>query len=147
MRESTSEVFARVLGARTNVAKELANIHDLAWEVTNKEILGLCKLRIAMILGCDSEVDVMSQQLNSVEVNDISQWPTSNHFSDLEKSCLRFAEEFIIDVASIPDNSAFAIRDELGDEGFVNFVNALLVIEQRMRLLIVWQKMFEEVKV
>ena len=51
MRESTSEFFARVLGDRTNVAKELANIHDLAWEVTNKDILGLCKLRIAMILG------------------------------------------------------------------------------------------------
>ena len=147
MRESTSDFFGRVLGARTNVAKELANIHDLAWEVTNKEILGLCKLRIAMILGCDSEVDVMSQQLNSVKVNDISQWPTSNHFSDLEKSCLRFAEEFIIDVASIPDASAFTIQDELGDEGFVNFVNALLVIEQRIRLLIVWKKMVEEVKV
>ena len=147
MRESTSDFFIRVLGDRTNVAKELANIHDLAWEVTNKEILGLCKLRIAMILGCDSEVDVMSQQLNSVKVSDLSQWPTSNHFSDLEKSCLRFTEEFIIDVASIPDDSAFAIRDDLGDEGFVNFVNALLVIEQRMRLLIVWQKMFEEITV
>ena len=147
MRKSTGELFKQVLGDRTRVAKELVDIHDLAWEVTNKEILGLCKLRIAMILGCDSEVDVMSQQLNSVKVSDLSQWPTSNHFSDLEKSCLRFAEEFIIDVASIPDNSAFAIRDELGDEGFVNFVNALLVIEQRMRLLIVWQKMFEEVKV
>ena len=147
MRESTSEFFARVLGDRTNVAKELANIHDLAWEVTNKEILGLCKLRIAMILGCDSEVDVMSQQLNSLKVSDISRWPTSSQFSDLEKSCLRFAEEFIIDVASIPDTSAFAIRDDLGDEGFVNFVNALLVIEQRMRLLIVWQKMFEEITV
>ena len=35
MRESTSEFFARVLGDRTNVAKEFANIHDLAWEVTN----------------------------------------------------------------------------------------------------------------
>ena len=147
MRESTNDFFVRVLGDRTNVAKELANIHDLAWEVTNKEILGLCKLRIAMILGCESEIEAMSQQLNSLKVSDISQWPTSNHFSDLEKSCLRFAEEFIIDVASIPDDSAFAIRDDLGDEGFVNFVNGLLVIEQRMRLLIVWKKMVEEVKV
>tara|TARA_B100001094_G_scaffold291927_1_gene310679 strand:- start:18 stop:461 length:444 start_codon:yes stop_codon:yes gene_type:complete len=147
MRKSTGELFKQVLGDRTRVAKELADIHDLAWEVTNKEILGLCKLRIAMILGCDSEVDAMSPPLNSLKVSDLSQWPTSNQFSDLEKSCLRFSEEFTIDVASIPDDSAFAIRNHLGDEGFVNFVNALLVIEQRMRLLIVWQKMFEEVKV
>ena len=62
MSESTSDFFERVLGDRTRVSKELANIHDLAWEVTNKEILGLCKLRIAMILGCDSEVDVIDRK-------------------------------------------------------------------------------------
>tara|TARA_B100000686_G_C16604613_1_gene870495 strand:- start:652 stop:1095 length:444 start_codon:yes stop_codon:yes gene_type:complete len=147
MERSTGQFFNEILGNRTRVAKELTNIHDLAWEVTNKEILGLCKLRIAMILGCDSEVDAANQHLNSAKLTDLSQWPTSHQFNDLEKSCLRFTEEFIIDVAGIPDESAFDVQGYLGDGGFVNFVNALLVIEQRIRLLIVWKKLFEEVHV
>ncbi|MCH1512433.1 MAG: hypothetical protein L7S58_02550 [Acidimicrobiales bacterium] len=140
MAPSTAQFFNEVLGERTHVKKELANIHDLAWDVVDKELLSLCKLRMAMILGCLQEVDSAKQYLDPSKSGAIAQWVSSDNFTSGEKSCLRFAEEFIIDVSSIPDNSAFAVREYLGEEGFVTFVNALLVVEQRMRLLLVWNK-------
>ena len=141
MARSTSQFFDEVLGERAGVKKELANIHDLAWDVVDKALLSLCKLRIAMILGCDEEVESAKQYLDPSKANAVTQWSTSNIFTDREKSCLRFTEEFIIDVSSIPDASADAVREHLGEEGFVTFVNALLVVEQRIRLLLVWSKL------
>ena len=141
MAGSTSQFFDEVLGERAGVKKELANIHDLAWDVVDKALLSLCKLRIAMILGCDEEVESARQYLDLSKADAITQWASSNIFTDGEKSCLRFTEEFIIDVSSIPDASAVAVREHLGEEGFVTFVNALLVVEQRIRLLLVWSKL------
>ncbi len=45
-----------------------------------------------------------------------------------------FTEQYIIDVSSLTDAQAADLCAHLGDEGFVTFVNALLVIEQRMTL-------------
>ena len=143
MAGSTSQFFDEVLGERAGVKKELANIHDLAWDVVDKALLSLCKLRIAMILGCDEEVESARQYLDPSKADAIAQWSSSNIFTEAEKSCLRFTEEFIIDVSSIPDASAVAVREHLDEEGFVTFVNALLVVEQRIRLLIVWSKLVE----
>ena len=141
MGHSTSQFFNEVLGERTRVKKELANIHDLAWDVVDKELLSLCKLRIAMILGCDEEEKSAKEYLNSSKADEVAQWSSSNIFKEKEKSCLRFSEEFIINVSSIPDASAVAVKEHLGEEGFVTFVNALLVVEQRIRLLLVWTKL------
>ena len=141
MGHSTSQFFDEVLTYRAGVKKELANIHDLAWDVVDKELLTVCKLRVAMILGCDEEVESARQYLDPSKADAIAQWASSNIFTDGEKSCLRFTEEFIIDVSSIPDASAVAVKDHLGEEGFVTFVNALLVVEQRIRLLLVWNKL------
>ena len=42
MAGSTSQFFDEVLGERAGVKKELANVHDLAWDVVDKELLSLC---------------------------------------------------------------------------------------------------------
>jgi hypothetical protein len=36
------------------------------------------------------------------------------------------------------------VRDELGEQGLVDFVSALLVIEQRQRLRLTWAQLFTE---
>ena len=84
MVRSTSQFFDEVLGERAGVKKELANIHDLAWDVVDKELLSLCKLRVAMILGCDEEVASAKQYLNPSKVDAITQWTSSNIFTAVE---------------------------------------------------------------
>ena len=145
MESSTDEFFRNVLGERRAVADQLANIHGLAWEVVDPALLDLCRIRVAMLLDYPSELETLKSNLSSKKVAALSQWSSSNLFNEREKSCLRFTEEFIVDVSSVPDHSALSVRDHLGDEGFVNFVNALLVVEQRIRLQIVWGKLLQEV--
>ena len=145
MESFIDEFFRDVLGERTAVADNLADIHELAWEVVDPVLLDLSRLRVAMLLGCQSELEILNSDLSSEKMASLAEWPSTNFFNECEKSCLRFVEEFVVDVSSIPDSSAFAVRDHLGEEGFVNFVNALLVVEQRIRLQIVWGKLFQEV--
>ena len=73
MERSTSQFFDEVLGERAGVKKELANIHDLAWDVVDKELLSLCKLRVAMILGCDEEEKAAKAYLNSSKADEVAQ--------------------------------------------------------------------------
>ena len=47
----------------------------------------------------------------------------------------------MIDVASLDDATADAVVERLGAEGFGNFVNALLVAEQRQRLRLIWDRL------
>ena len=147
MQSPIDAFFREVLDDRTSVANQLEEIHGLAWEVMDSALLDLCRLRVAMLLHCDSELEVSNSDLDSEKIASLSVWSSSSLFSECEKSCLRFTEEFIVDVSQIPDSSAFAVRDHLGEEGFVNFVNALLVIEQRIRLQLVWMKIRNEVSV
>jgi len=147
METSIDTFFREVLDDRISVANQLEEIHGLAWEVMDSALLDLCRLRVAMLLNCDSDLEVSNSDLASEKIVSLSEWSSSSLFSESEKACLRFSEEFIVDVSSIPDSSAFDVREHLGEEGFVNFVNALLVVEQRMRLQIVWRKIGEEVSV
>ena len=65
---------------------------------------------------------------------DLASWTGSPRFSDRERAALDFTEQYVVDVASLSDVQATRLRDHLGDDGFATFVNALLVVEQRMTL-------------
>lgn len=68
------------------------------------------------------------------ELDRLSRWPTNPEFDDVQRAALDFTEQYLIDVASVSDVQARRLSDHLGDEGMVDFVNALLVVEQRMAL-------------
>ena len=61
-------------------------------------------------------------------------WPTSEQLTERDCAALAFTEQFVLDVSALNDVQAAALRDHLGDEGLVTFVNALLTLEQRMTL-------------
>ncbi len=143
----TSEVFALVLADQPDVAVHLGAAHDAAWTVVDPVLLELCRLRVAMLLGCDAESAVrtpaaMADGLGEATISELSSWPTSARFGPRERACLAFCEQFVIDVASLEDHVAAAVSDELGVQGLVDFTNALLVIEQRQRLRLVWERVF-----
>ena len=71
----------------------------------------------------------------------LADWPTAAAFDDTDRACLAFTEQFVIDVASLDDPTANAVVEHLGAEGFGNFVNALLVAEQRQRLRLIWDRL------
>jgi alkylhydroperoxidase family enzyme len=142
----TEEVITRVLGSDcpglAEVSRELRSANDAAWAATSPRLLELCRVRIAILLGCAAEAEARTP---GTGVSDdvlaaIRSWPTDSRFDAVDRACLGFTEHYVIDVASIDDDTVAAVREHLGDEGMVNFVNALLVVEQRIRLRLAWDR-------
>jgi alkylhydroperoxidase family enzyme len=144
---STDEVIARVLeGDRpglADIAEQLRAANAAAWVATSPRLLELCRVRIAILLGCAAEADARTPGSGVADdhLAAIRAWPTDSRFDALDRACLGFTERYVIDVASIDDDTVAAVREHLGDEGLANFVNALLVVEQRIRLRLAWDRL------
>ncbi len=143
----TDEVIASVLDGHPEVSSSLDAAFEAAWDSVDPILLELCRLRIAMLLGCPAELAArtpaaVAAGLDESLVGELSRWPMSPLYGPIERACLAFAEQFVIDVAGLDDAIAGAVRDQLGEQGLVDFVNALLVVEQRQRLRLIWQQLF-----
>ena len=141
-------VLERALDEQPDVAQSLETLHDAAWSVVDPVVLELCRLRIAKLLGCEFEQGLRTEAaaaagLDEATVADLPAWPTSERFGRRERACLAFCEQFVIDVAGMDDDLAFAVSDELGPQTFRDFVSALLVVEQRQRLRLAYERLFE----
>ncbi len=143
----TDEVIGRVLGGgcagHADVREHLAAAHDAAWEATSPQLLELCRLRIASLLGCavESESRTPAAEVDADLAARIASWPTDLRFDETDRACLAFTEHYVMDVATIDDDTVAAVRVHLGDAGTSNFVSALLVVEQRIRLRLVWDRL------
>ena len=73
----------------------------------------------------------------------VAQWPTSPLFDERDRAVLGWCEQYVIDVASMDDATAGAVREHLGDAGLVDLTNAFLVIEQRQRLRTAWARLLD----
>jgi alkylhydroperoxidase family enzyme len=140
---STDEVFAAVLDRHPGVLASLDAAHRAAWAAVDGDLLELCRLRIAMLLG--NEEERSSDRLDATLVEALPSWPTSELFTPAQRACLALTEQFVIDVAGVDDAQVAAVADELGGDGLSSFVNALLVVEQRQRLRLAWSRLFPEV--
>jgi len=141
----TAEVIDTVLADHDDVRRALDDAWQAAWDRVDPVLLELCRLRIAMLLGCEAERDARTPAavdagLAEETVAVLARWPTSERFGPAARACLAFTEQFVIDVAGLDESTAAAVREHLGDEGLADFVSALLVVEQRQRLRLTWDR-------
>ena len=150
--ESTDAVMARVLDDRPDVVAALAVAHTAAWAAVDPVLLEVCRLRVAMLLGCDDELAMrtpaaLDAGLEENVVVELASWPTSSRFDARARACLALTEQFVIDVATLDETLTDDVTSHLGAAGLVDFTHALLVVEQRMRLRLVWQRLLEPAEV
>lgn len=144
---STVEVIDRVLGSgatgHADVHEQLTAANEAAWAATSPRLLELCRVRIASMLRCDVEERSRTpgSGVDEALLDAITTWPGDPRVSDVDRACLAFTEMFVLDVASIDDETVAAVREHLGDAGLANFVRALLVVEQRIRLRLMWDRL------
>ncbi len=144
---TTDEVIDRVLGTETpghgDVREQLRAARDAAWAATSPRLLELCRVRIAMLLGCDAETEARTPgtEVDDELIRSVAAWPTDRGFSAADRACLAFTEHYVMDVASLTDQAVTDVREHLGDEGVQNFVSALLIVEQRIRLRLAWDRL------
>lgn len=146
MMAATAEVLERALVDHPDLARHLVELDQQAWRTADPVLLELCRLRVAMLLGCDGELRARTAAaaaagLEEATVAALASWPTAPCFGERERACLAFCEQFVIDVAGMDDDVVSAVAAHLGDEALVEFVNALLVVEQRQRLRLAWERL------
>jgi alkylhydroperoxidase family enzyme len=138
---SEDGTFEGVLREHPAVLDALKASQTAAWAAVDPDLLDLCRMRIAMLLGDD---EASAPGLDAEIVDALPAWPSSPLFSAKERAGLAFTEQFVIDVASMTEPEVETLKAELGPDGLANFVNALLVIEQRERLRLAWRRLFPE---
>lgn len=140
---STDEVMADVLSDLPDVLATLRDAWHAAWAAVDPVLLESCRLLVASILGCDAELAARTPLARAAGFRDehasaMANWHASTLFGPRERACFAFTEQFVIDVANLDDATAGDVRSHLGDVGLASFVSALLVVEQRQRLRLMW---------
>jgi len=141
---ATQASLAEHLAGFPDVLQQLDAAYAAAWDAVDPTILELCRLRVASMLGAADEHAHRSAQapIEETKIQALSQWPLSPLFNEAERACLAFTEQFVIDVAGLDDATAIRVGETLGQQELANFVSALLVIEQRIRISLAWQTIF-----
>lgn len=144
---ATDEVLDEVLVDHPDVRAHLAEAWDAAWTSVDPVLLELCRLRVAMLLGCSNEratrtPAAVAAGLDEAAVDELADWHRSGRFGGVERAALAFTEQWVIDVAGMDDATVFALREQLGEQGLADFTSALLVVEQRQRLRQTWRALF-----
>lgn len=142
--EPTDAVIVRVLASQPDVAADLVAAHAAVWATVDPVLAELTRLRIAMMLGNAAELAVRTPAsgVDEATVAELSLWPTSPRFGARERACLTYLEQHLIDVANVSDEQAADVAGHLGDQGLADYANAVLVLEQRQRLCLAWNRLF-----
>jgi alkylhydroperoxidase family enzyme len=144
----TDQVISEVLAAYPNVATKLHAAHVAAWDAVDPIVLELCRLRIAQLLDNAAELAVRTPAataagLDEATIGELTLWPSSHRFGSRQRACLALCEQWLIDVGNVTSEQTEAVAAELGVQGLADFVSGLLVVEQRQRLRLVWEQLFE----
>ncbi len=140
---SIERTYVDVLARQPEILAALTAVHEASWAAVDADLLELCRVRMAMLLGAADSV--RCHDLDDGLVDDLPNWPTSPSFSPEQRACLAFTEQYVIDVASIDDGLVADLCDVMGPDAVTDFVNALLVVEQRLRLSLAWHRLLPEI--
>jgi alkylhydroperoxidase family enzyme len=116
----------------------LAGVVSAAWAETDPVLLELARLRVAALLGNEAELGRRTAAAGAAGLTvekaaAVAQWPTSPLFSDRERACLAFTEQFVIDANGVTDAHVAAVTEHLGARGCYAFVEAVSVLETFQR--------------
>jgi alkylhydroperoxidase family enzyme len=127
------------LALRPQLRSDYHRFRSLLWQALDPVVLELCRLRVAQLIGCRSELlartpAALSAGLDEDKVSRLSRWPSDPTFSPGERACLAFAEQFVLDPHGVTDAQAAAVLAHLGAPGMVALTQALGIFEGFTRL-------------
>jgi alkylhydroperoxidase family enzyme len=134
-----------VFGLRPDLYEPFRAFYAVFWEqgLVDALVLELCRLRVAQLLGCESELGIryapaLVAGLTEEQVADLAQWPTSSSFTDAQRAALAFAEQFVIDPHGIAGPVRDTLRAHYSLPEIVALTEALALFDgfQRFRLVL-----------
>ena len=128
--------FEQVFGLRPDLYDAYRDFYTVFWtrRLLDPVVLELCRLRVAQLLGCDSEQRVRyaparDAGLTEDQVASLPRWPQGPSFTDAQRAALGFAEQFVLDVHGIDHEQRDAVIDHFTLPGLVALCEALAVMD------------------
>jgi hypothetical protein len=121
-RDATDDLLDVLVAAHPALHVALHELRDAAVDTVDADLLDLCRSRIALLIGLGTD------------------W-SPRPFTDRERVCVDLTEQFVLDVAGITDSQVAAVVEQLGENGAMEFVYALLAVEQRLRMQAMWTRL------
>ncbi|MHB8220954.1 MAG: carboxymuconolactone decarboxylase family protein [Acidimicrobiales bacterium] len=127
-----------------DVHDHLVRLFGEIWGLADPELLELSRLRMAQLLGDQSE---MARRPHGVpepapaKLEHLSSWPTTSLFDESERLLLSLTEQFIVDVSGIDPSSVHAVAAS-SDANVGGLVTALFLLDYGMRSQMVLKRLF-----
>ena len=124
-----------LLDLRPELAADHRRILEEVWAgPLDPTLLELCRIRTAMLLGAtvaqaERTPAAVSAGLDEHKVDALAAWPTDERFTDTERACLSYAEQFVIDVHGLSPAQSDAVASAVGSPGMISFTTALAMWE------------------
>ena len=126
----------RVYGLRPNLFEAWREFALVFWEkrLLDPVLLELVRLRVAQMHGArfplaSRRPEAREAGLDEAKIGELEAWWRSPAFSQLERSCLRFAEQFVLDAKGMTDEQALPVVAALGEAGTVALIEALAIFD------------------
>ena len=118
------------------VLTAITGLHAESWKAVDPGLLEVCRLRIAMLQGDTAELARRAPHANvdEAKIAELASWPDSPRFTEAERACLAFTEQFVADVSSLTRADVDAVLAHLDPEAAYGFVTALLALDEHQRL-------------
>jgi alkylhydroperoxidase family enzyme len=128
--------FARTFALRPDLFETFQEFAGIFWQkrLVDPVLLELCRLRVAQLHGAEHPLSIRTPEaqvagLDEAKIAKLADWWKQPGFSDLERACLRFAEQFVLDAKAMSDDEAQPVVVALGEAGTVAFVEALAIFD------------------
>jgi len=100
--------------------------------------LELCRLRMAILLDSAAALSERSPAaieagLTEERIGRLPRWTSDPSFSDEERACIGFVEQFVIDHNQITDDDVGELTQLLTPAGVVTFTTALIAWDNQQR--------------
>jgi alkylhydroperoxidase family enzyme len=133
--------FDRVLDLRPDLAAPYRDFIGLFWDrrLVDPVVLELCRLRVAQLLGCASELadrnrPALAAGLTEAQVSRLAGWPTATDFSAAQRAALGYAEQFVLDPHGVDDAMRAELREHFTDAECVALTEAFALFDGFARI-------------
>ena len=120
------------MARRPDLARDHQAVIDGLWDGSvDPRVLELCRLRTAKLIGsaAASAERTPGTGVGEATIEALDSWPTDDRFSPIDRACLAYAEQFVLDVHGITGELTRAVVEALGEPGMVTFTTALAAWE------------------
>ena len=125
----------------------IERFEGLAFSAVDPTLLALVRLRMGVLLGKPAELDLAAAAgiLSSEKIASLPQWPKSPLFSDAERACLDYAEQYVIDVSGMTEEHSQALLRHFTVAEIFAFAHAVYLIDASQRSRLVLERVLDNV--